>query len=249
MTLKEIAWEAASIIQSHTAENARQKDESDFVTQTDMAVHSLLRRKLPQLLPGSIVISEEDPLPSDSLGGDVWIIDPLDGTSNYVYGIQHSCVSIARLQNGIPIEGIIINPYLKEAFYAKRGKGAALNGKPIHVSKADQLKDAFIGFEAGPASKHTSERITRMMQSCYIHSNGIRMLGYSALDIAYVACGRFTAAYFDYLYPWDYAAGCLILEEAGGLFTTLTGQKPAFAGRDAFLASNGLIHEQIRSLI
>ena len=214
-----------------------------------MAVHSLLRRKLPQLLPGSIVISEEDPLPSDSLGGDVWIIDPLDGTSNYVYGIQHSCVSIARLQNGIPIEGIIINPYLKEAFYAKRGKGAALNGKPIHVSKADQLKDAFIGFEAGPASKHTSERITRIMQSCYIHSNGIRMLGSSALDIAYVACGRFTAAYFDYLYPWDYAAGCLILEEAGGLFTTLTGQKPAFAGRDAFLASNGLIHEQIRSLI
>ena len=88
-----------------------------------------------------------------------------------------------------------------------------------------------------------------MMQSCYIHSNGIRMLGSSAMDIAYVACGRFTAAYFDYLYPWDYAAGCLILEEAGGLFTTLTGQKPVFAGRDAFLASNGLIHEQIRSLI
>jgi len=249
MTLKEIAWDAAEMIALRAVENVRQKDESDFVTQTDIAIHNLLRKKLPQLLPGSVVISEEDEHASESLMGDVWIIDPLDGTSNYVYGTQHACVSIGRLRDGIPVEGIVINPFLKEMFFAKRGEGATLNGKAIHVANVDRLEDAFIGFEAGPASKHTSERITRMMQECYIRSNGIRMLGSSALDIVYVACGRFTAAYFDYLYPWDYAAGCLILEETGGRFSTLTGQTPSFRGHDAFLASNGLIHEKVRSLI
>lgn len=247
--LKKLVRQAGQMFLDSTSVRTIEKAESDFVTTVDLRVHDFLHKQLPLLLPDSRVLSEEDDRERIALNGDVWIIDPVDGTSNFVYGLQHSCVSVGRLQNGEPVEGVIYNPFLDELFYASKGCGAEMNGSQIHAAAAQSLGQAFIGFEAGPASKHHYQRTLRMMDACCQRTNGIRMLGSSALDIAYVACGRFTGAYFDYLYPWDYAAGAVLLMEAGGRLTNTQGETPSYAGKDAFVASNGTLHEALMELL
>ncbi len=247
--LKDIIRKAGSYLLADMDKAPKQKEESDFVTNADLRIHAYLHQILPKYLPGSYVISEEDQAAKHVNDGCVWIVDPVDGTSNIVYDLRHSCVSIGLLRHGQVAEGAIFNPYLDELFYAKRGEGSTLNGRPIRVSSEASLENGFIGFEAGPASKHHPDRIMGIMKHCYQHTNGIRMLGSSALDLAYVACGRFTAAYFDYLYPWDYAAGMLILEEAGGKFTDLSGAAPCFSSRNIYIASNGHVHQSFADML
>lgn len=225
--------------------DCREKSESDFVTEIDLSVHAELGARLVALMPGSRVISEEDMVPQARGKGAVWIVDPVDGTSNLVYGLRHSCISVALVENGRPLLGAVYNPYLDEYFSAEMGKGAFLNGHAIYVSVAKSLEEAFVGFEAGPASKHRSQRMLTAFSRCHARANGVRMLGSAALDLAYVACGRFTCAYFDYMYPWDYAAGALLLAEAGGMLTDLEGAAPDFEGCSAFVASNRMVHYEM----
>ena len=247
--LQDVVYEAGKVILDMRKCSVRTKGESDFVTQADMTIHQLLNERLRKIIPGSVVVSEEDAKPSDVRSGYVWIIDPVDGTSNLVFNLHLSCVSVGLLYNGVPQEGAVYNPYLNEMFYAKRGEGAKLNGQSVSVSRIDDWHQAYIGFEAGPGSKHTPQRIERMFSGCYTGSNGVRMLGSAALDLAYVACGRFTAAYFDYVYPWDYAAGALILQEAGGVMTDFQGGLPDYTTRKGYIASNGLIQKQLLALL
>lgn len=233
------------LLHTQSAIDCREKSESDFVTEVDLSVHAELGTQLASLVPGSRVISEEDAAPQAYGEGAVWIIDPVDGTSNLVYGLRHSCISAALVENGRALLGAVYNPYLHEYFSAEKGKGAFLNGRPIHVSAAGSLEKAFVGFEAGPASKHRSQRMLTAFSRCHARANGVRMLGSAALDLAYVACGRFTCAYFDYMYPWDYAAGTLLIAEAGGLLTDLEGKAPDFSGCSAFVASNRIVHHEM----
>lgn len=233
------------LLHTQSAIDYREKSESDFVTEVDLSVHAELGTRLSALVPGSRVISEEDAAPQVYSEGAVWIIDPVDGTSNLVYGLRHSCISVALVENGRPLLGAVYNPYLDEYFSAEAGKGAFLNGHTIHVSAARSLEEAFVGFEAGPASKHRSQRMLTAFSRCHARANGVRILGSAALDLAYVACGRFTCGYFDYMYPWDYAAGTLLIAEAGGVLTDLEGNTPNFAECSAFVASNGIVHHEM----
>lgn len=233
------------LLHTQSAIDYREKSESDFVTEVDLSVHAELGTRLSALVPGSRVISEEDAAPQVYSEGTVWIIDPADGTSNLVYGLRHSCISVALVENGRPLLGAVYNPYLDEYFSAEAGKGAFLNGHTIHVSAARSLEEAFVGFEAGPASKHRSQRMLTAFSRCHARANGVRILGSAALDLAYVACGRFTCAYFDYMYPWDYAAGTLLIAEAGGVLTDLEGNTPNFAECCAFVASNRIVHHEM----
>lgn len=233
------------LLHTQSAIDYREKSESDFVTEVDLSVHAELGTRLSALVPGSRVISEEDAAPQVYSEGTVWIIDPVDGTSNLVYGLRHSCISVALVENGRPLLGAVYNPYLDEYFSAEAGKGAFLNGHTIHVSAARSLEEAFVGFEAGPASKHRSQRMLTAFSRCHARANGVRILGSAALDLAYVACGRFACAYFDYMYPWDYAAGTLLIAEAGGVLTDLEGNTPNFAECSAFVASNRIVHHEM----
>lgn len=233
------------LLHTQSAIDYREKSESDFVTEVDLSVHAELGTRLSALVPGSRVISEEDAAPQVYSEGAVWIIDPVDGTSNLVYGLRHSCISVALVENGRPLLGAVYNPYLDEYFSAEAGKGAFLNGHTIHVSAARSLEEAFVGFEAGPASKHRSQRMLTAFSRCHARANGVRILGSAALDLAYVACGRFTCAYFDYMYPWDYAAGTLLIAEAGEVLTDLEGNTPNFAECSAFVASNRIVHHEM----
>ena len=228
--------------------NVTAKGRSDFVTSTDLAIDRYLCGALPGLVPGSRVFSEEEADGGD-LSGRVFIVDPIDGTTNLMYHMQLSAISCGYAEDGRLLAAGVYNPFTQEMFLAQLGKGATLNGRPIHVNADETLEEAVLGVEAGPATIGEGQRAYfERVFALHIRGRGMRFTGSAALDLCYTACGRFTASVFHYLYPWDYAAGWLILAEAGGRLTLLDGRPPAMKGRSAPLAaSNGLVHEKLLS--
>ena len=221
------------------------KGKSDFVTDADLAVSGFLMEALARLVPGSHVLSEEDTR-ADSLEGKLFIVDPIDGTTNLMYRLGLSAISCAYAEDGEVLLGVVYNPFTDEMFTAERGKGAFLNGQPIHVNGDRTIRDALIGLEAGPATLAQQGPFLQKIGELYGQCRGVRLTGSAAIDLAYAAAGRLSAVAFHYLYPWDFAAGWLILSEAGGQLTLLEGGKPVLSGRSRpLLASNGLIHEEI----
>lgn len=227
--------------------NVQAKGKSDFVTSTDLAIDRYLRQALPDLIEGSSVLSEEE-TPCGDLSGKVFIVDPIDGTTNLMYHMHLSAISCGYAEDGQLLMAGVYNPFTREMFLAEKGKGATLNGQPIHVNADRTLEEAVLGVEAGPATSGEGQRAYfERVFALHIRGRGMRFTGSAALDLCYTACGRFTASVFHYLYPWDYAAGWLILEEAGGRLTLLdSGNSPVMKGRSAPLAaSNGLVHEAL----
>ena len=221
------------------------KGRSDFVTDADLAVSRFLMDALVRLAPGSHVLSEEDTR-ADSLEGKLFIVDPIDGTTNLMYHMGLSAISCAYAEDGELLLGVIYNPFTDEMFTAERGKGAFLNGQPIRVNGDDTIRDALIGMEAGPATLAQQGPFLTKVFELHRQCRGMRFTGSAAIDLAYVAAGRLSAVAFHYLYPWDFAAGWLIVSEAGGRLTLLDGGTPVLSGRSKpLLASNGLIHEEI----
>ena len=221
------------------------KGRSDFVTDADLTVSNFLMERLPKLLPGSTVLSEEK---ADEARDDapLFIIDPIDGTTNLMYGMNLSAISCGLTVEGRPVLGVVYNPFTNELFAAEKGAGATLNGKPIHVCEDDCLHDALIGLEAGPATLDQQQPFFDALFGLQQQVRALRMTGSAALDLCYIACGRLTGVAFHYLYPWDFAAGWLILEEAGGRLTAPANGTPSLKGLNTPLfASNGKIHDAL----
>lgn len=244
--LEALIREAGELARSKTLSGqVHVKAKSDFVTDADLAVSGFLMEALARLVPGSHVLSEEDTR-ADSLEGKLFIVDPIDGTTNLMYHMGLSAISCAYAEDGEILLGVIYNPFTGEMFTAERGKGAFLNGQPIRVNGDRTIRDALIGLEAGPATLAQQGSFLQKIGELYGQCRGVRLTGSAAIDLAYAAAGRLSAVAFHYLYPWDFAAGWLILSEAGGQLTLLEGGKPVLSGRSRpLLASNGLIHEEI----
>lgn len=224
------------------------KGANDFVTDADLSVSAFLEERLPQLIEGSRVLSEED---AEKTGpqGKLFVIDPIDGTTNLMYGMNMSVVSCAYCEDGVPQLAVIYQPFTNELFTAERGKGAFLNGQMIHVNADPTVADALIGVECGPATRDRVEGFFKAMHEVQKISRGLRLTGSAALDLAYIACGRLTGTVFHYLYPWDYAAGWLLICEAGGKLSLVSGGDPTMQGLSSpLLATNGLIHEELREM-
>jgi len=239
-----LARRAGELALSNTlSHSVHTKGTADFVTDADLAVSDFLKKELPLLVPGSRVLSEEGEH-EEGLEGKLFIIDPIDGTTNLMYHMNLSAVSIAYAEDGAIRLAVVYNPFTGELFSAQRGQGAWLNGSPIHVNRDREIASSLLAFEAGPATLGTQQEYLQAMLCLHQASRGMRFTGSAAIDLCYVACGRFSAAAFHYLFPWDYAAGWLILEEAGGRLTLLDGGKPALLGRSQPLgASNGYLHD------
>ncbi len=177
-----------------------------------------------------------------------WIIDPLDGTVNFAHGFPMFCVSIAFETEGRIVYGVIYDPLRDELFEAQTGKGARLNDQPIRVSRTEQLERALVttGFPYDIRERlpETLARMGRMLNS----TQGVRRAGSAALDLCYVACGRFEGFYEENLKPWDTAAGLVMVNEAGGRLTTFDGG-PYHIYSPNILASNGLLHEKLRDCL
>jgi myo-inositol-1(or 4)-monophosphatase len=174
-----------------------------------------------------------------------WVIDPLDGTANYLHGIPIACVSIALEHNGTVLTGGVYDPFRDELFMATKGKGATLNGKPIHVSSWKKLNHAMI-FTGFPYDNPTHiKEYLRGFEPLMKKVMGVRRFGAAAIDLAWVACGR-AEGFWEYkLKPWDVAAGVLLIEEAGGRVTDLAGKPLDITAPRKLLAANRAIHPQL----
>ena len=190
---------------------------ANFVTTIDEQTQRFLEEETHKLLPEARIIGEEKEN-SDLTEEYTWVIDPVDGTTNLIHDYRQSAISIALLRDKRPVLGLIYQPYSREMFTAELGKGAYLNGKPIHVAQNDAAH-ALVAFGTSPYNAELAERgialAYRYLRTC----TDIRRTGSAAIDLTNLACGR-TDAYFELrLSPWDFAAGALIVSEAGGVFT------------------------------
>lgn len=208
----------------------------NIVTSSDYAVQHFLCKELAKLLPGSGFICEEE----DYLDPDkemVWVIDPIDGTCNYARGIDDCCISVALKKGNEIILGVIFCPSRNEMYYAEAGKGAFLNGKPIHVS-ARPFADALFITALGVYVKQCAALSNKVIMEVYPQVNDLRRFGSAALDLCYIAAGRCELMFEIRLCPWDYAAGMLILNEAGGCVCGLGGRQPGFDRPEPVMAAN-----------
>jgi myo-inositol-1(or 4)-monophosphatase len=218
------------------------KGDINLVTEADLASEKLIIERIKSYYPKHAILAEEsgDAVLLDGVNTWKWIIDPLDGTTNYAHGYPCFCVTIALEHDGEIVIGVTFDPTRNELFAAEKGKGATLNNKPIRVSDTEKLSESLIvtGF---PYNFKEKENFARHLTDFLLHSRGVRRDGSAAIDMAYIACGRFDGFWEEGLNPWDVAAGLLLIEEAGGQVTFYNGEKyniysPPICG------SNGLIH-------
>jgi myo-inositol-1(or 4)-monophosphatase len=217
----------------------RFKGEVDVVTEVDeqaeRAIVSLIRARFPE----HGVLAEEGS-PGGSNQRFRWIVDPLDGTTNFANGLPIFCTSVAYEQDGEVLAGAIYDPLRDELFLAERGRGATLNGEPLAVSSTDLLIRALLATGFPYDRTHLPRALAFFAELCRT-SRAVRRLGSAALDCAYVACGRLEGYWEAIISPWDIAAGCLLVSEAGGRVTNLAGGPFDLYGGEV-LATNGRIH-------
>src|SRR5437763_6967947 len=227
------------------------KSEIDLVTESDLASERLIVDRIKTYYPRHAILAEEsgasEPINPEKQREWRWIIDPLDGTTNYAHGYPCFCISIGLEQNGTMEIGVVYDPLRDEVFTAERGQGAALNGKRINVSPTPNLASALLctGF---PYDVRERGEFARHFANFIMNAQGVRRDGAAALDLAYVAAGRFDGFWEEGLHPWDVAAAVLMIEEAGGRVTHYDGS--AFNIYSApILASNGSLHDQMMRVL
>ena len=243
-----IALEAGALLLPyfHQGLKIEYKGDADLVTAADRAAEVLIRERITQKFPSHDVLGEEQGL--NDQGSDYrWYVDPLDGTTNFAHGYPVFCVSMAlehRVQGqGRRIAGVVYDPTRDELFTAERGRGAHLNGVPIHVSKAAHLKECLVATGFPSHKRHKNPNI-HFYHQITLRTHGVRRAGSAALDLCNVASGRFDGFWEFNLNPWDTAAGALIVEEAGGRVSRFDGSPFTIDSRET-LASNGLVHDAL----
>jgi myo-inositol-1(or 4)-monophosphatase len=217
------------------------KGEIDPVTEVDLLCEQEVIVRIKKAFPGHAFLAEE----SGATAGNadhLWIIDPLDGTVNYAHGYPCYCVSIGYQHKGEVVVGVVYNPCLDELFVAGKGQGATLNGNPISVSTTTDLKQSLLAtgfpYDINESSDNNLDHFQNFIKAC----QAIRRPGSAAMDLCYTAMGRFEGFWELKLHPWDYAAGWLMIEEAGGQVTRFDGS-PFQIGDRSILTSNGHIHQ------
>jgi myo-inositol-1(or 4)-monophosphatase len=240
---KDIAVKAGQLLKEglNRPREIQYKGEIDLVTEMDVASEKLILTAIREAYPDHEILAEESGGSREAAKGYRWVVDPLDGTTNYAHGLPIFCVSIGLEYQGEPVLGVIYVPMLDELFAAEKGKGATLNGKPLSISKTEDLRKSLLvtGFPYDVQVKSTNLQHF----SAFIHSaQAVRRLGSAATDLAWVAAGRFDGFWEPRLQPWDLCAGAVLVTEAGGKVTGYDGGPFSIYGREV-LASNGHLHD------
>ncbi|MBI3821011.1 MAG: inositol monophosphatase [Planctomycetes bacterium] len=220
----------------------------DLVSEADVAAEKVILNEIRAAFPDDAIHAEESSRAAAGDAGAIWYIDPLDGTTNFVHGLPEFTVSIARFIDNEPAIGVVYAPRLDELYIARKGGGAYRNGAPIFVSKTPDLADALVAtgfpYRRSELANPNLENFGRL----FFKVRDLRRLGSAALDLAFVACGRFDAYWELNLERHDVAAGALIVREAGGRVTDLSGGDAWKSGR-SILATNGELHEILRNTL
>jgi len=219
--------------------DVEQKDGyANIVTSSDIAVQEQLCRDLSALIPGCGFICEEEDM-NDDTKEYVWVIDPIDGTANYARGIDSCAISVGLRRNGENILGVIYMAAKDEMYWAAKGEGAFCNGKPIHASTRPFADGLFCGALC-TYHKEFAHSCALVMEETFLRCNDIRRFGAATVELCMLAKGQADLYFEMRLLPWDYAAGMLILQEAGGVITNLSGEEPSFKGPDIVVAANSV---------
>jgi myo-inositol-1(or 4)-monophosphatase len=215
------------------------KGKRNIVTGADLLSEKRVIEILSGEFPGHEILSEESG-GTGVRGEYTWIIDPLDGTNNYFFGIPLFCVNIALARMGEVVMGLTYDPMRREMFYATKGKGALLNGKKIRVSAVDSLEKAAVGVDLGYQSDKSVE-LLNIASALWPNVHCLRLMGTSSLAVAYVAAGRLSLYFHKYLYPWDIASGLLLVSEAGGSVVNFAGRPATLNDKDVIASNKELI--------
>jgi myo-inositol-1(or 4)-monophosphatase len=243
-----IAREAGGLLLGYFEQKLKieYKGDADLVTVADRASEALIRERISTQFPSHDVLGEEQGL-SDQGSEYRWYVDPLDGTTNFAHGYPVWCVSMALERrsgkSARRVAAVVFDPSRDELFSAAQGQGARLNGEPIRVSRIAQLKECLVATGFPSHKRHKNPNIY-FYHHITLRTHGVRRAGSAALDLCYVACGRFDGFWEFNLNPWDTAAGVLIVEEAGGRVSRFDGSPFAIDSRET-LASNGLVHDAL----
>ncbi|MDP6671307.1 MAG: inositol monophosphatase family protein [archaeon] len=214
-----------------------------YVTEADFASQERIKQVILKSFPNAKFLAEEDK-DQGPVSGKVWVIDPIDGTQNFIKGIKLFAMSIGLLDDGVPVLGVVLNPAYDELFYAEKGKGAFLNGQPIRVSNVSKMEDGI--FDVGlPKRDDTRKQNYSLFKKLQVSMGGYRAFGTASLQFCFVASGLIETFIEFGLYPWDSAGGIPILEEAGGKITDEKGQRFNVLKRGIMVASNGKLHKSI----
>jgi myo-inositol-1(or 4)-monophosphatase len=226
----------------------REKGPSDLVTQADLASQEAIRGILLLEFPKHVLVSEEADRPFDPQHEYSWVVDPLDGTTNYVHQVPHYAVSVALVHHGTPIVGAIIDPVRDECFSCVRGGGAFLNGRPIRTSQVQSLSKALVTASFASKVLPGSAEIDQFV-AAVLACQAVRRTGSAALNLCYLAAGRVDAFWALSTYAWDVAAGTLLVEEAGGVVTALDGTRFDLRVPHPVAAANPALHQQFCQLL
>lgn len=245
----ELVKQAKPFIQNRDmADHIKVKGPADYVTQVDTNVQKFLSEKLYELAPQIQFLGEEEGLHAMS-SDTFWILDPVDGTTNLIHDYQHSTVSLGLYEKGEIVMGVIYDPFREEVFYAEKGKGSFRNGEPIHAARAGTLGETIVAIGTAPYQKELAHENFQRFERIFMKCQDIRRTGSAAMDLAYVACGRIGGFFEARLQPWDFAAGMLLVEEAGGRITRFDGSAVNPVEPGEILATNGKLHEELRGLL
>lgn len=245
--VKEVAREAGAFLKkeslSFDRSRVEQKAAHDYVSYVDKASEKFIVERLRQLLPQAGFIAEEG---TGSLEEQeyCWVVDPLDGTSNYIHGHAPYCVSIALRDREEVLLGVVYECGRDELFWANKNSKAYLNGREIHVSNQGELDQSFIELGFPYDAERYRPFAVRLVEDLYGHVGGLRLMGAAAAETCYIAAGRFEARIEAFIGPWDIAAASVILKQAGGMMTDFSGNPDCFDAVEVF-ASNGKVHDAL----
>ena len=220
---------------------------TNLVTEMDARAEQLVVDALLAAFPDDGILAEEGSA-RPGRSGRRWIVDPLDGTTNYAHGVPMFCVGIGLEEDGRIVLGVVYEPSRDELYVGQRGAGAWLNDAPLAVSTTDALGASLLATGFPYDIRETGETNLPQYSAFALRARGVRLIGSARLDLAYVAAGRFDGYWELRLSPWDVAAGGILVEEAGGRLTDLSGQ-PVDIDRPAIVASNGRIHDQVLAVL
>lgn len=239
----------SALMDREQSRRIHQKGYADFVTEVDLQVQLMVCARLQEAFPEIQFMGEEKDNSDVDFTKAFWILDPVDGTSNLIHDLKMSAISLGLAVNREMVAGVIYQPYLDELFSAVKDGGAFLNGQPMRVSKPEKLSECIIALGTSPYHHDLADRTFDAAKKVFLSSMDIRRSGSAALDLAYVAAGRVDGMFEMILQPWDFAAGKIIVEEAGGKITTVPGDPVSTTDACSILATNGKIHHELCQLL
>lgn len=230
----------------HNLKGMKYKGKRDIQTEADLASEKAITDILTSEFPQDGIVSEESAA-REGFSGYNWVVDPLDGTNNFYYGLPYFAVNIALARGDDVLLGLTYAPVQKEMFRAEEGKGAFLNDVPIHVSAAEKLKNCLVSFDMG-YSEEQGQGMLEIAKQLWPEVHSIRLLGSGALGLAYAACGRVGLYFHRYLFPWDVASGILLVREAGGVVEAW-GRQPIKLDSGSVVAASSALSEQFHEIL